>query len=146
MKLIEAKTGKEYKGLAVPRKKIFPEPVEYTSMFSHGFKHLAKLKLTQNENAILFELLSRLDFENWIRVSQRTIAEELDLKEPNVSTVIKKLVGLEIILREPDPSDKRRLVYRLNPCLGWRGEPKEWIHYVSKKDLEPTPPCFVRKK
>ena len=146
MKLVNPRTGKDFTGLAVPTKKIFPEPVKYTSMFSHGFKHLAKFRLSPTETAVLFELLSRLDFENWIRVSQQTIGEDLGIKKQNVSVAIKKLIDLEIIERTQDPWDRRRLVYRLNPSLGWRGEPKEWVKIASLNEQEPIPPCFVRKK
>ena len=144
MKLINPRTGKEYKGLAVPSKQSFPEPLKYTSMFSHGFEYLAKLKLSRNEASVLFKLLSVLEFENWIRVSQRTIAEDLNLKEPNVSTAAKKLIQLGVIEKAEDPSDRRRLIYRLNPSFGWRGNPKEWFKTTVGQELEPNPPCYVR--
>ena len=144
MKLINPRTKKDFTGLAIPKKRMFPEPIEYSSMFAHGFAHLAKLKLSQNETAILFALLSRLEFENWVRVSQLTLAEDLNIKQQNVSTAIKKLVQLKVILRESDPSDRRRTIYRLNPSLGWRGDPKEWFECATEKDYEPIPPCFVR--
>ena len=146
MKLINPRTKKDFTGLAIPKKRMFPEPIEYSSMFAHGFAHLAKLKLSQNETAILFALLSRLEFENWVRVSQLTLAEDLNIKQQNVSTAIKKLVQLKVILRESDPSDRRRTIYRLNPSLGWRGDPKEWFECTAEKDYEPIPPCFVRSK
>ena len=144
MKLINPRTGKEYKGLAVPSKQSFPEPLRYISMFSHGFEHLAKLKLSKNEAAVLFKLLSVLEFENWIRVSQRTIAEDLNLKEPNVSTATRKLIQLGVIEKAEDPSDRRRLIYRLNPSFGWRGNPKEWFKSTVGQELKPNPPCYVR--
>ncbi len=144
MKLVNPRTGKEYKGLAVPSKQSFPEPLRYTSMFSHGFEYLAKLKLSKNEAAVLFKLLSALEFENWIRVSQRTIAEDLNLKEPNVSTATRKLIQLGVIEKAEDPSDRRRLIYRLNPSFGWRGNPKEWFKNTVGQELEPNPPCYVR--
>ncbi len=146
MKLINPRTGKEYSGLAVPAKKTFPEPMEYTAMFKHGFKYLANLRLNPSDTAVLFGLLSCLEFENWVRISQQTIAEDLGLTRPQVTLAIKKLIELKIIERNSDPSDRRRMIYRLNPSLGWRGEPKEWINYANEKELEPTPPCFVRKK
>ena len=146
MKLINPRTRKDFTGLAVPRKKTFPESVEYLSIFSHGLKYLAKFRLSPTETAVLLEMLSRLEFENWIRVSQQTIGEDLGLKKQSVSIAVKKLIKLGIIEKAEDPSDRRRLIYRFNPSLGWRGEPKEWFEYAAKKDLEPTPPCFVRKK
>ncbi len=146
MKLVNPRNGKVYKNLTVAEKAKFPKPIEYISMFRHGMKYLAKLKLTPTETAVFFSLLGRLEFENWVKVSQKTIAEELDLQRPRVTKAIKKLTELEVILRETDPSDERRTIYRLNPSLGWRGEPKEWVECAASRNDEPTPPCFVRKK
>ena len=146
MKLINPRTGKDFTGLAVANKQKFPEPIEYTSMFSHGFKHLARFKLNPTETAVLFELLSRVDFENWIKVSQQTLAEDLGIHNGNICRAIKKLIKLGIIHKENDPYDRRRIVYRLNPSLGWRGEPKEWVECAGSRDDEPIPPCFIRKK
>ena len=144
--LIGKKSGRHYKGLAVPIKTKFPESIKYAFMFEHGLKHLARLRLRGTELCILLELISRLEYDNWIRISQQTLAEDLGLKKSNVSIAIKKLVEEKIILRETDPSDRRRLIYRLNPSLGWRGEPKEWFECAAEKDYEPIPPCFVRSK
>ena len=144
MKLVNPKTGKQYKGLAVPMKKKFPEPIEYVSVFKHGFQQIAKLKLTPTDYAVLMILLSRLEYENWIRVSQRTIAEELNLTQPQVSRAIKKLVEKNILIKEQDPSDERRSLCRFNPSFGWKGDTKEWFESTAGKELEPNPPCYVR--
>lgn len=144
MKLVNPRTGKEYRGLAVPSKQCFPEPLKYVSMFSHGLERLSELKLTKNEAAILFKFLSVLEFENWIRISQKTIAEDLNLKESNVSSSVKKLLKLGVIERDTDPSDRRKSIYRLNPSFGWRGSPKEWFENTTGRELEPNPPCYIR--
>ncbi len=144
--LIGKKSGKQYKGLAVPIKAKFPDSINYTFMFEHGLKYLAKLRLRGTELCVLLDMISRLEYDNWIRVSQATIAEDLGLKRQHISIAIKKLVEEKIILREADPSDRRRLIYRLNPSLGWRGEPKEWFECAAEKDYEPIPPCFIRSK
>ena len=146
MKLVNPRTGKDFTGLAIAKKQKFPEPIKFVSMFCHGFHHLARLKFTPTEISVLFELLSKLDFENWIRISQQTVAEDLNLDKSNVSRAFRKLIKAGIIEQNEDPWDRRRVTYRLNPSLGWRGEPKEWVEYAAEKDLEPTPPCFVRKK
>ena len=144
MKLVNPKTGKEYKGLAVPMKKKFPEPIEYVSMFRHGFEHIAKTRLTPTDYMVLLLFLSKLEYENWIRVSQKTVAKKLNLTQPQVSNSVKKLVKKGILLKEQDPSDEGRLICRLNPSLGWRGETKEWFEETTNRELEPTPPCYVR--
>ena len=144
MKLVNPKTGKEYKGLAVQMTKKFPEPIEYVSMFRHGFEHLAKLKLTGTDYAVLLILLSRIEYENWIRVSQKTMAQKLNMTRPQVSTSIKKLVEKNILIKEPDPSDEGRMLYRFNPSVGWRGDTQQWFEITAERELQPNPPCYVR--
>ena len=144
MKLINPRTRKEYNGLAVPVKRKFPEPIEYISMFQHGLEYIARLKLTPTENAVLWIFLSRLEYENWIRVSQKTVAERLNLSKSQVSNAVKKLIETGILDREQDPSDEGRLLYRLNLSLGWRGDTKEWFESTTGKELHPNPPCYVR--
>ena len=144
MKLINPRTRKEYKGLAVPVKRKFPEPIEYVSMFQHGLEHIARLKLTPTESAVLLIFLSRLEYENWIRVSQKTIGKKLNLSKSQVSNAVKKLVETGILQKEQDPSDEGKLLYRFNPSLGWRGETKEWFESTTGKEFEPIPPCYVR--
>ncbi len=144
MKLVNPKTGKEYKGLAVPMTKKFPEPIEYVSMFRHGFEHIAKLKLTGTDYAVLLILLSRIEYENWIRVSQKTMAEKLNMTRPQVSTAIKKLVEKNILIKEQDPSDEGRMLYRFNPSIGWRGDTQQWFEITTERELQPNPPCYVR--
>ena len=144
MKLINPRTRKEYKGLAVPVKRKFPEPIEYISMFQHGLEYIGRLKLTPTENAVLWIFLSRLEYENWIRVSQKTVAEKLNLSKSQVSSAVKKLIQTGILHKEQDPSDEGRLLYRLNLSLGWRGDAKEWSEETAAKELQPNSPCQVR--
>ena len=144
MKLINPRTKKQYNGLAIPVKKKFPGEIEYISMFQHGLEYIARLKLTPTENAVLWILLSRLEYENWIRVSQKTVSEKLNLSQSQVSVAIKKLVKTGVLTKEEDPSDEGRTLYRLNLSLGWRGDTKEWFESTTGKELKPNPPCYVR--
>ena len=102
------------------------------------------MKLTPTENAVLWIFLSRLEYENWIRVSQKTVAERLNLSKSQVSNAVRKLIETGILDKEQDPSDEGRLLYRLNLSLGWRGDTKEWFESTTGKELHPTPPCYVR--
>lgn len=68
---------------------------------------------------VLAILMKRLDYENWIYVTQQEIANELGTKKQNVSVAIQKLVRKSIILK----GEKKGNVncYRLNTYYGWRG-------------------------
>jgi DNA-binding MarR family transcriptional regulator len=87
----------------------------------------ALLTLAQDKDIIgecyrvLMVLLGRLNFENWIHVPHKEIAEALDMHESNVSRAIKLLERKGILLRSPKDSS-RLYGYRLNPYYGWKGK------------------------
>ena len=132
-KAVNISTGEVY-GLLLPRKTHFPRGKEYNVMFKDGWKQLASMKLAGRDYRVLLELLSRLDYENWISVAQETIAEELNLKRPDVTNSIQKLIKHKIIERQKDPADRRRWMYRLNADLGWKGDASQWAKHQSNRN------------
>jgi biotin operon repressor len=76
--------------------------------------------LTTEPYRVLMILLGRLDFENWIHVSQTEIAEILNMKRQQVSRAIILLEKKGILLRSPKIG--RSYGYRLNPYYGWKGK------------------------
>ena len=68
------------------------------------------------------KLLSVLDYENLIQVSQADIARELDMHRQHVQRSIKQLIQLGIILEGVKIGISRS--YRLNPSFGWKGSTK----------------------
>lgn len=76
---------------------------------------------------VLLLLLSRLDFENWIQVTQTEISEKLEMKKPNVSKAISILEDKSIILRGPKIG--RTYAFRLNPYYGWKGKVRNLNDY-----------------
>lgn len=81
---------------------------------------------------ILLLLLSRLDFENWIQISQQEIADTLDMKKQNVSRSISLLESKGILLRGPKVG--RSYAFRLNPYFGWKGKVKNLDDYRQKEN------------
>lgn len=81
---------------------------------------------------VLLLLLARLDFENWIQITQKEIAEKLKMKLPNVSRAITLLEEKGIILRGPKVG--RSYAFRLNPHFGWKGKVKNLNDYRKKED------------
>jgi len=78
------------------------------------------------EGIVVFNsLMARLDFENYIQVSQADIAAELDMKPANVSRAVKKLIALGFVRKGPKVG--RSLTYQLHPELAWKGKPKEHL-------------------
>ena len=73
-----------------------------------------------------------LDFENWVQLSVTEIAQELELKRPNVSRAIKLLEQKEIIIRGPKVG--RSHAFMLNPEFGWKGKVKNLDEYRKERD------------
>jgi predicted transcriptional regulator len=68
---------------------------------------------------VLFALLERMDFENFIHASQADIANELEMHKSSVNRAIKRLIAAEVVTEGPKIGINR--TYRLNPNFGWKG-------------------------
>ena len=88
--------------------------------------------LTKESLRILMFLMARLDFENWIQVTQKEICERLRIKKPNVSKAISLLEEKGIILRGPKLG--RSNAFRLNPYFGWKGKVKNLDEYRRREE------------
>ena len=80
---------------------------------------LAQQRLTGEQYSVLFYLFNKLDFDNYLRISQKDIAEKLSLKQPSVARSIKTLEKLEIIVEGPRAGLNK--TYRLNPYVAHKG-------------------------
>jgi hypothetical protein len=87
-----------------------------------GFMYLAQLDLPGRTRRVLDYLFAKLDFENWIRITQSQIAKDLGLDRADVSKAIKQLVDHQIILKGPKVGNS--WTYRLDPAFGWKGKAK----------------------
>ena len=87
--------------------------------------------LTKEAFRVLIFLMARLDFENWIQVTQKEIAEKLNMHKQNISRAISLLESKEIILRGPKVG--RSYAFRLNPYFGWKGKVKNLNDYRNKE-------------
>ena len=88
--------------------------------------------LTGENYRVLLLLLSRLDFENWIQVTQSEITEKLQMKKQNVSRAISLLERKEIVLRGARIG--RSYAFRLNPYFGWKGQVRNLNEYRRKQE------------
>lgn len=71
---------------------------------------------------IMLYMLCKLNWSNHIGVDQSTMAEECLISIPSVQRAIKELLDLHIIISIPDPQDKRRSIYLINPHSAWKGQ------------------------
>ena len=89
--------------------------------FHEGFTAIAKDKeISLEAKNILYYLLGKLDFENFILISQVEIAQQLGMHKSNVSRAMKSLVNRQVILE--GPKNNRTKTFRLNHNFGWKGK------------------------
>lgn len=76
-----------------------------------------------NPSTILFFLLAKLDFENFIQVKQVEVVKATGLDKSNVSKSFKVLKEKKIVV------EKENGFFKLNPNLAWRGNTKTLSHH-----------------
>lgn len=96
---------------------------QWVAMYQETLTWLATQRLTGEQYSVLFALLGILDYKNYIRISQKDIAEQTGIQRPNVARAIKKLAGLDIIAEGPRAGMYK--TYILNPNVGIKGSQKK---------------------
>lgn len=105
----------------------YPKGCNFVIVFQRLLSEIAASDaLPRTELRVLLKLLSVLDYENWVAISQETIAQDLGIKRSQVTMAFKTLRDLKLIDQENDPSDKRRNRYRLSEELCWKGDAGAW--------------------
>ena len=89
-------------------------------------------EITGRIHRILWFLVARLDFENWIQISQKEICEELNMRKEDVSSGVKVLETKRILIRGPKVG--RSYSFRINPNFGWKGDVKNLDDYRKKQE------------
>ena len=97
--------------------------IGWFAMYQHPAEWIASLRLTGEQYSVLWFLMSRLDFDNYLRVSLAEIAERIGIKDVNVSRAMRRLKELDIITEGP-PAGKFK-TYRLNPYIAHKGTNRE---------------------
>ena len=130
---VDKYTGEEYGFPVIVGRKRSPYSKGWVMNSQEALEIVAKDKdITGETYRVLFFVCARLDFENWVQISITEIAQELELKQPNVSRAIKQLENKEIILRGPKVG--RSYAFILNPNFGWKGKVSNLEEYRQKRD------------
>ena len=105
----------------------------WMAFYQESLANIAKMGLTGEQHNVFLSMLSKLDFENYIRISQEDLAKELNIRQPQVARAIKKLLEKDIILQGPRAGLCK--TYILNPNVGIKGRQKKnkLIDYAEKK-------------
>ena len=92
----------------------------WVATFQDGLAWMAKQEdMTGEQWRVFAYLVSRLDFDNFLKVPQKDIAEELKMNPKAVSRAMRGLREMDIIT--VGPMAGRSKTYRLNPRIAHRG-------------------------
>ena len=80
---------------------------------------LAKADLGDEARRVLFAVLAKLDFENFISLNLAELGRQLNMKPSNVSRAMSKLLKEGVVMAGPKLQAKG--TYTLNPHYGWKG-------------------------
>ena len=92
------------------------------AMAQEPLMKLAQADLGKEAMRVLFAVLAKLDFENWISINQAELGRQLNIKPSNMSRAVARLVSEGVLL--PGPKLQGKGTYSLNPHYGWKGSAK----------------------
>ena len=108
----------------------------WIAVYQDMLYNVAKWNLPNEQYRVFLALLSKVDFENYLTVSQKELAQELDMKQPHISRAIKALCERNVIIEGPRAGLNK--TYRFNPYIAHKGS-------NSKKTIEDFNSALERK-
>jgi len=97
-----------------------PESVFVVQAFAQKLAFQENYKISTYR--VLFYFISLSQYENFVSIDVKSIAEDLRINEQSVKRATKQLVEHNVIIKVVHPTDKRRLDYFLNPLAMWKGK------------------------
>lgn len=123
---VDLSTGEILDGAALavvyPKRKNGFSSTGWVAVSQNPMLELARADLGAEASRVLFFVLAKLDFENFINLNQTEAASEMGLQRPNFARGLRKLLELGVVL--PGPKIGRNATFRLNPSFGWKGSAK----------------------
>ena len=92
----------------------------WIALFQNPAAWLCQQHMTGEQLNVLLYLFSRLDFDNYLRISLKDIAEWTGIHTVNVSKAMKVLKDMNIIVEGPRAGLNK--TYRLNPYIAHKGK------------------------
>jgi DNA-binding MarR family transcriptional regulator len=134
---VNPKTGEVGSGFISVKGKRYPRGIEFATVFQEGLLRLTRLDLTPTSLRVLFFVMSRMDYQNYVRVTQRTIADELNISPPAVSVAFKDLIRQQVLVYSAEPADPQRRVMRVSATVAWRGNASDYLADQTKPLMAP---------
>ena len=95
----------------------------WIGLYQEAADMIADWNLPNEQYRVYLKLLAKLDFDNYLRISQKQLSQELRMKQPHVSRALKALENLEVIVEGPRAGLNK--TYRLNPYIAHKGHNRE---------------------
>jgi hypothetical protein len=92
------------------------------AMAQEPLMSLAQADLGKEAMRVLFALLAKLDYENFISINQAELGRTLKIAPSNMSRAVARLVAEGVLIAGPKLQAKG--TYTLNPHYGWKGSAK----------------------
>ena len=118
------------------RKKKKKLGVGWMAAYQNGIEYISTLPLTGEQLRVFLQMIAKLDFDNYIRVSQAELGNTLGIKQQNIARAIKALLKYDVIVEGPRAGLHK--TYRLNPNIGHKGSNIEQtvVEYEQLKKLQ----------
>ncbi|PCJ23737.1 MAG: hypothetical protein COA94_08075 [Rickettsiales bacterium] len=128
---IEFKASKEK--IRVPKEAIMLSQRDFEQLLEMRDKD-DKLVFQGNDLRVLFKIIFKLDFENYVGINQKKLASVLRLNPSSVSRSLKKIKKIGVI--EESDEESIHTYYRLNPQFGWKGKGETWAIELKKRQVK----------
>ena len=106
----------------------------WLAVYQEIISEIADLNLPNEQYRVFLKLIGRVDFDNYLTISQTKIAQELGMKQPSVARAMKALRERNIILEGPRAGLNK--TYRFNPYIAHKGSEREKTIVEFEKLLE----------
>lgn len=118
--MVDKATGEELPGLPVYRQTKIRARGWFMT-WEAGMERLASdPDMTGEAFRVFFKMVANLDYENYIKITQKEISESLGIRKQHVSRAVKILVDKGILIKGPKSGLSN--TYRLNEFYGWKGQ------------------------
>ena len=125
------------KTVVTPIKMLSDKP--HVRIFSEGLGRLAVDRdLNGTDTRVLLFLISIMEYENLLNVTQRELSEGLGIVQQEISKSIKKLIKADY-LRIVDKNGRQN-IYQLNPHIGFKSRAKNYNLLCSIWDEDQSQP------
>lgn len=118
LEIIDTSTGEIFPSIMIKRHKWKGD--SFLMIFQDAFAKIAKDRtITPEAKNLFYYLLSCLDFENFISLSQAKIAKELSMQRSHICRAMKLLVEKGLVMEGPKAD--RSHSYKINNQYAWKG-------------------------